>query len=60
MKNYQEILAEICRIDIEESTGRVFLIFEVKSPKFKEEVKKNWTQDIEYKIIDKKLVLNDE
>ncbi len=60
MKNYQEIVAEASRIEIEESTGRVFIVFEVKNEKFKQDVKRNWIKDIEYKLIGKNLLLNDE
>lgn len=60
MKNFEEIVAEASRIEIEEKTGRVFIVFEVKSEKLKQDIKKNWTKDIEYKLVDKNLVLNDE
>jgi hypothetical protein len=59
MKNYQEVIAEASRIEIEESTGRVFIVFEVKNEKFKQDIKKNWTKDIEYKLLGKNLVLNE-
>jgi hypothetical protein len=60
MKNYQEIIAEAARIEIDEFTGRVFIVFEVKNEKFKQDVKTNWTKDIEYKLIGKDLTLNNE
>lgn len=60
MKNYEEVIAEASRIEIEEKTGRVFIVFEVKSEKFKQDIIKKWTNDIEYKLVDKNLVLNEE
>lgn len=60
MKSYEEVVAEASRVEIEESTGRVFIVFEVKNEKFKQDIKKNWTKDIEYKLIDKHLILNNE
>lgn len=60
MKNYEEIIAEASRIEYEEKTGRLFIVFEVKSEKYKRDIKKNWISDIEYKIIDKNLVNADE
>ncbi len=56
MKTYEKILAEACRIEVEEKTGRVFLVFEILDEKMRQDVKKNWTNDIEYRLIDKKLV----
>jgi hypothetical protein len=52
----KETVAEAVRIEYEENTGRLFIVFEVKNEKFKQDIKKNWTQDIEYKLIDKTLV----
>jgi hypothetical protein len=52
----KETVAEAVRIEYEESTGKLFIVFEVKNEKFKQDIKKNWTQDIEYKLIDRLLV----
>lgn len=59
MKNYELVVAEACRIEVDETTGRTFIIFEIKNEKFKNEIKKNWAQDIEYKLIGKNLVKNE-
>lgn len=56
----KETVAEAVRIEFEESTGKLFIVFEVKNEKFKQDIKKNWTQDIEYKLINKLLVKEDE
>ena len=56
----KEILAEAVRIEYEEKTGKLFIVFEVKDEKFKQDVKKNWTKDIEYKLVDRQLVLDNE
>ncbi len=60
MKNYEEILAEAVRIEFEENTGKLFIVFEAKNEKFKQDIKKNWTKDLEYRLIDKALVINNE
>lgn len=52
----KETVAEAVRIEYEENTGKLFIVFEVKNEKFKQDIKKNWTQDIEYKLIDRTLV----
>jgi hypothetical protein len=52
----KETVAEAVRIEYEEQTGRVFIVFEVINEKLKNDIKLNWTQDIEYRLIDKMLV----
>lgn len=52
----KETLAEAVRIEYEEKSGKLFIVFEVKNEKFKQDIKKNWTQDIEFRLIDKSLV----
>lgn len=56
MKPDEKIVAEAIRIEYQESTGKLYIIFEVIDEKYKQDIKKNWTQDIEYRIIDKKLI----
>lgn len=51
-----EVVAEAVRIEFEEQTGKLFIVFEVKNEKYKQDIKKNWTKDIEYRIIDRTLV----
>ena len=51
-----KIVAEAVRIEHEEKTGKLFIVFEVKDEKYKQDIKKNWTQDIEYKLVGKFLV----
>lgn len=60
MKAFEEIIGEACRIDYEEKTGKLYLVFEIKSEKFKKDIKENWTDDIEYRLVDRSLVLNDD
>jgi hypothetical protein len=53
-----EVVAEASRIEVDEKTGRMFLVFEVKSEKYKKQIKQNWTDDVEYRLIGTELVLN--
>ncbi len=55
-----KVVAEAIRIEWEEKTGRLYIIFEVKDEKYKQDIKKNWAEDIEFKIIDKFLVTESE
>ncbi len=59
MKPDEEVIGEAIRLEYEEKTGRLFIVFEIKKEKLKQDIKRNWVQDIEYKIIDKNLVKND-
>jgi hypothetical protein len=59
MKNYEEEVGEAIRIECDEKNGRLFLVFEIKNEKFKQNIKNNWYKDIEYKLIGKSLIIND-
>lgn len=59
MKADEKVVAEIIRIEHSEEDNRLFLVFEVKDELYKQQILKNWVQDIEYKLVDQKLVLND-
>ncbi len=58
MSLYEEV-GEAVRMEFEEKTGKLYLVFEIKNEKYKQNIKKNWTDDIEFKIIDKKLVVEE-
>jgi hypothetical protein len=59
VKADEEIMGEAIRIEFSEQDGKMFLVFEIIGEKQKQFVKKTWTQNIEYKIINKSLVLNE-
>lgn len=54
-----KVVAEAVRLEYEDKTGRLFIVFEVKDEKYKQDIKKNWTKDIEYRLVDKNLVEDD-
>lgn len=60
MKNFEKILAEAVRLEYEEKNGNLFIVFKVIDQKFKNDIKTNWTKDIEYRLIDKLLVPNED
>jgi len=60
MKNYEEKLGEAIRIEYSEKDGKLFLVFEITNPKYKETIKKTWTKDIEFKLIERALVIDNE
>jgi len=55
-KNEQnEVLAEAVRVEVDDNNGDVFIVFKAKTEKFKREIKEKWVEDIEFKVINKKL-----
>lgn len=51
-----KVVAEAVRIEYEEKTGKLYIVFEVKDEQYKQNIKKNWTKDIEYRLVDRTLV----
>lgn len=56
MKNDEQIVGEAVRVEYTERDGRLFLVFEITNEKYKQDIKKNWTKDIEFRLVDKLLV----
>lgn len=56
MEPYEKVIAEAIRLEYDEVNDRLFIVFEVSDPKMKKEIKLNWCDDIEYKLIGKNLV----
>jgi len=54
-----KVVAEAVRIEYEEKSGKLYIVFEVKDEKYKQDIKKNWTKDIEFRLVDKFLVQGD-
>lgn len=59
MKGYEEVIGEAVRVEFDEKTGKLYLVFEIKNEKVKKDIRENWTDDIEYRLVDKTLVLNE-
>ncbi len=51
-----KVVAEAVRIEYEEGSGKMYIVFEVKDEKYKQDLKKNWTKDIEFRLVDRGLV----
>ncbi len=52
-------VAEAVRIEYEEKSGAVYLVFEITDEDFKKRIKKDWTSDIELQLDNKKLILKE-
>lgn len=59
MKADEQIVGEAVRIEFEESSGRLYIVFEISDEKQKQFIMKTWTDDIEYKLIGKALIKNE-
>jgi hypothetical protein len=56
----KNIVGEAVRVEVEDNTGKVFIVFEITDPKLKKDIKTNWAEDIEFRIVDKSLVSENE
>lgn len=56
MKNDEEIVGEAVRVEYSERDGKLFLVFEIKNEKYKQDIRKNWLEDIEFRLVDKLLI----
>jgi hypothetical protein len=53
---FEKVVAEAIRVEFNEINGNLYLVFEIKDEELKQKIKKDWTQDIEFKLIGTKLV----
>lgn len=51
-----QVVAEMIRMEVNQHTGQLYLVFEVRDLTFKQEMLKDWTQDFELQVTDKKLI----
>jgi len=56
MNSTDQIVGEAVRVEYEEQTGKLYIVFEIRDEKHKQDIKKSWTKDIEFRLIDKFLV----
>jgi aspartate carbamoyltransferase catalytic subunit len=57
-KNYQDdTVAVAVRVEHSLDQDDVFLVFRIVNERFKKRIKNDWTEDIELRIIEKRLVL---
>ena len=53
-------VAEAVRIEFDEKSGAVYLVFELIDEDFKKRIKEEWTADISLELDGKKLILKEE
>ncbi len=59
MKKDERLIAEAVRCEVDEDADKFYIVFEVVDSEYKLKLKKEWTSDIEFRLIkeSKKLVL---
>lgn len=55
-KALNHTIASLIRIEYDDSSGELFLVFQVTDEDFKRRVKEDWMQDIDLKLLNKKLI----
>lgn len=60
MQVFEQVIAEAKRIEIDEHSGKLFIVFEVVSERMKQRLKTEWVNDIEFRMIGKELILEGE
>lgn len=58
-KAMNQTLAKAVRVEYDADTDSVFLVFEIVDERFKQEVKKDWTKDVDVKVVGRNLVRDD-
>lgn len=56
MKAYEHVIGEAKRIELDEHTGKLFVVFEIIDEKIKQQMRIDWTKDMEFRIINKTLI----
>lgn len=59
MKNYEKLIGTATRIEYNDYTDKLYIVFEVVDPQYKQSIKQDWTKDIEFRIVNKNLVSTD-
>lgn len=59
MKNIEQTVAQVVRMEHDEKTDELFLVFQIVDEGFKRRIKKDWMEDVPLKLIGKNLVLKE-
>lgn len=55
MKPNEHSIAEAVRVEYNEDSGALYIVFHVTDEEFKNQIRKDWMKDIELKIFGRKL-----
>lgn len=59
-KGSEKVVAEAVRLEYDEKTDKLFIVFEITDPKSKLELKEKWVEDLEFRLVNKSLVEGEE
>ena len=59
MKEIDHTVATVVRMEHNENTDELFLVFQIVDEGFKKRIKKNWMEEVSVKLIGKNLVIKD-
>lgn len=59
MKEIDHTVATVVRMEHNENTDELFLVFQIVDEGFKKRIKKNWMEEVPVKLIGKNLVIKD-
>ena len=57
MTPFQKEIGNAVKVEVDDLTGEVRIIFVITDPSWKERIKKEWINEIEFEIKNKKLML---
>ncbi len=60
MKPNEQVVGEAVRVEYEEKSGELYIVFKITDEQYKHTLKRDWTKDIEFRVIDKLLVKENE
>lgn len=55
----EEVVGEAVRIEYQEQDGKLFLVFEITNAKYAQSIRKDWVNDIEFRLVERTLVKNE-
>jgi hypothetical protein len=59
MKDIEKTIAQAVRIEYNQYTSELFLVFQVVDESFKRRIQKDWMEDVPVRIIGKRLYLKE-
>ena len=59
MHSYEQVVGEAIRVEYDEFSDRLCLVFEITNQQMKQQIKNNWTRDIEFRLSDNNLTIEE-